>query len=127
MEDTELFDDLPKNVLGTPLVNCSQEPLTGFFRDGYCRTNTQDVGEHTVCAVMTEAFLQYSLSKGNDLVTPVPAFYFSGLQPGDYWCLCLGRWLEALEAGVAPPLNLAATHESVLRKVDMAVLKKYAA
>jgi uncharacterized protein (DUF2237 family) len=105
----------PRNVLGDRLDVCSMEPKTGFFRDGCCNTNGEDVGSHTVCAVMTAAFLEFSKSRGNDLSTPLPRFGFPGLRPGDRWCLCAPRWQEALEAGCAPRVVLRATHEGALR------------
>ncbi len=115
-----------RNVLGSPLQVCSIEPLTGFTRDGVCRTGPQDIGNHTVCAQMTEAFLAYSRRQGNDLVTPVAEYGFPGLKPGDRWCVCAARWLEAAEAGVAPPVILDATHERALRKVALADLQYHA-
>ena len=114
-----------RNVLGTDLQACSIDPLTGYFRDGCCHTGPSDHGRHVVCAVMTDSFLSYTRSRGNDLSTPRPEFQFPGLQPGDRWCLCALRWREAVEAGVAPPVFLEATHEAVLQYVDMATLKKY--
>lgn len=116
-----------KNVLGTELETCGLEPLTGFFRDGMCDTCAQDVGEHTVCAVMTDEFLKYSRAKGNDLITPRPEYRFPGLKAGDRWCICLGRWVEAYNAGVAPKIFLAGTHHSMLNHVDMAVLEEFSA
>lgn len=116
-----------RNVFGAPLACCCDAPRTGFYRDGYCHTGPQDVGSHTVCAVMTEAFLAFSRARGNDLVTPRPEFGFAGLKPGDRWCLCVGRWREALEAGVAPPVLLAATHEKALAVVTLAQLQAHAA
>jgi hypothetical protein len=115
-----------KNVLGGELKECSRSPLTGFYRDGYCNTGAEDSGIHIVCAQMTEEFLRFSRAMGNDLITPLPMFGFPGLKPGDKWCLCVLRWLEALEAGVAPPLDLEATHISALEFVPLAELKKYA-
>ena len=115
----------PCNVLGEPLEECSLEPLTGFTRSGSCETGPQDLGSHTVCARVTAEFLDYSRTRGNDLTTPVPELDFPGLKPGDRWCLCIDRWLEALEAGVAPPVILAATHENVLQTVDLEVLQRY--
>lgn len=103
------------------------EPLTGFFRNGVCDTCAEDAGMHTVCARMTAEFLEFSKSRGNDLSTPMPAFQFPGLKPGDYWCVCLGRWVEAYNAGVAPPVRLEATHASVLEFIDMEILRDYAA
>lgn len=108
-----------KNVLGDELVDCSHEPLTGFFRDGCCRTDAQDRGRHVVCAVVTQAFLEYSASRGNDLMTPRPQFGFTGLKDGDRWCLCAARWQEALEAGVAPPVVAQACHESALELIAL--------
>lgn len=114
------------SVLGTPLERCSVDPITGFFRDGCCNTGHSDRGMHTVCAVMTEAFLAFSLEKGNDLSTPLPQFGFRGLLPGDQWCLCASRWVEAYRAGVAPQVKLSATHEETLAVVELEVLKQYA-
>lgn len=118
---------MPTNVLGSELVCCCRTPLTGFYRDGYCRTGPGDVGLHTVCAVMTAEFLGFSLSRGNDLVTPRPEYAFPGLAPGDRWCLCVTRWVEAFEAGCAPPVVLEATHSSVSEFVDLADLRAHAA
>lgn len=103
-----------RNVLGGPLLPCCFEPLTGFYRDGFCRTGPSDTGTHVVCAVMTGEFLAFTRSRGNDLTTPLPYFGFPGLHPGDRWCLCASRWKEACQAGVAPPVILEATHEKVL-------------
>ena len=111
------------NVLGEPLAPCSQDPLTGFFRDGHCNTCAQDRGSHTVCAVMTEEFLALSKYLGNDLSTPRPEFRFAGLKPGDHWCLCAGRFLQAHEEGCAPRVNLAATHRRALDIVPREVLE----
>ena len=116
----------PRNVLGDRLDVCSTEPKTGFFRDGCCNTNGEDVGSHTVCAVMTAAFLEFSQSCGNDLSTPMPQFGFPGLRPGDRWCLCAPRWREALEAGCAPRVVLRATHEGALEHCSLADLKRFA-
>lgn len=115
-----------RNVLGGPLLACSFDPLTGFFRDGCCSTGPDDVGSHTVCARVTEAFLEFSVQRGNDLVTPRPEYRFAGLKPGDRWCVCAARWLEAYEAGVAPPVVLEATHESALRIVPIKALLAHA-
>ncbi|MFM8720090.1 MAG: DUF2237 family protein, partial [Chthoniobacterales bacterium] len=104
----------PRNVLGGPLQLCSFDPNTGFFRDGHCHTCADDHGSHTVCAVMTAEFLAFSKSRGNDLSTPMPQFEFPGLKPGDHWCLCAGRWLEAYEVRKAPKVNLEATNEAAL-------------
>ena len=116
-----------QNVLGTDLEPCSLSPLTGFFRDGSCHTGLTDVGSHTVCVRVTDEFLNISQIMGNDLTTPQPRFGFPGLKPGDRWCLCAPRWQEALEAGVAPPVILRATHEAALQHVAMADLVKHAA
>ncbi|NYZ15735.1 DUF2237 domain-containing protein [Azospirillum sp. RWY-5-1] len=115
-----------RNVYGEPLEDCSFDPLTGFFRDGCCGTGPEDVGQHTVCAVMTAEFLAFSKERGNDLSTPVPQFGFPGLKPGDQWCLCAGRWLEAAEAGRAPQVRLRATHEQTLTIVPMELLRRHA-
>lgn len=116
----------PKNVLGEPLELCSEAPLTGFTRSGSCETGPQDLGSHTVCARVTQEFLEYSRSRGNDLMTPVPDFDFPGLKPGDRWCLCAARWQEALEAGCAPRVVLRATHQRALEVCAMADLKRHA-
>ncbi len=121
------FDETARNVLGGELEPCSRNPVTGFFRNGCCETGPDDLGLHTVCAVMTAEFLAYSKSVGNDLSTPQPAYHFPGLKPGDRWCLCAPRWKEALDDGHAPPLVLAATHEETLAIVTLGVLKDYAA
>ncbi|HWF02008.1 MAG TPA: DUF2237 domain-containing protein [Caulobacteraceae bacterium] len=115
------------NVLGRPLQPCSVDPLTGFYRNGCCETGPEDVGQHTVCAVMTADFLAFSKAAGNDLSTPRPEFMFEGLQPGDRWCLCAPRWKEALDAGMAPLVVLEATHEEVLAISPLGVLKDHAA
>lgn len=115
-----------KNVLGEPLEVCSTSPMTGYFRNGMCETCAQDRGNHTVCAVVTDAFLQFSFSKGNDLITPRPEFNFLGLKPGDGWCLCAERWQEAFDAGAAPRVNLLGTHERALEVCDLADLKAHA-
>ena len=113
------------NVLGTELLPCSYDPLTGYLRDGCCNTQADDVGTHVVCAKVTAEFLAFSLKRGNDLVTPRPAYRFAGLKPGDRWCLCVTRWLEAVEAGVAPPVVLECTHRQALEHVSLAVLKAH--
>jgi uncharacterized protein (DUF2237 family) len=123
---TTRYDANAKNVLGGELESCSTEPLTGFFRNGCCETGAEDVGMHTVCAVMTAEFLLFSKAAGNDLSTPHPEYGFPGLQPGDRWCLCAPRWKEALDAGAAPQLVLEATHEETLAIVPLGVLKDYA-
>ena len=115
-----------RNVLGGPLAACSRQPLTGFFRDGSCRTCADDAGLHTVCAVMTPDFLQFTVAAGNDLVTPQPQWGFPGLVAGDRWCLCASRWLEAFHAGRAPPVVLEATHERTLAVVPLDLLRRHA-
>jgi len=114
------------NVLLKPLTCCCRKPMTGFYRDGYCRTGPGDVGLHTVCIEATEEFLNFSFLSGNDLSTPAPQWDFPGLKPGDRWCLCVTRWKEALDAGCAPPVSLSATHESALEWVDLEDLKAHA-
>ncbi|MEB3162319.1 MAG: DUF2237 domain-containing protein [Prochlorothrix sp.] len=114
------------NVLGTPLQPCSVDPMTGFYRDGCCNTGAGDYGAHTVCAEMTAEFLAFSKAKGNDLSTPVPAYQFPGLKPGDRWCLCASRWKEALDAGMAPKVVLESTHASTLEYVSLTELKLHA-
>jgi hypothetical protein len=118
---------MAKNVLGTDLQSCSTDPLTGFYRDGCCNTGAEDLGLHTVCVVVTEAFLKYSKSVGNDLSTPMPAYRFPGLKPGDRWCLCAARWKEAYDAGVAPSVVLEATHMSTLEFASLDQLQSHAA
>ena len=113
------------NVLGTPLVPCSYDPLTGYFRDGCCKTDETDTGSHLICARVTSEFLAFSSERGNDLTTPRPEYRFKGLLPGDRWCLCASRWEEALAAGVAPPVVLECTHASALKFVTMAQLDKH--
>jgi uncharacterized protein len=115
-----------KNVLGTELQTCCTSPMTGFFRTGVCVTGPQDLGTHVVCAQITAEFLTFTKANGNDLGTPVPAYNFPGLNPGDKWCLCASRWKEALEAGVAPPVDLAATHSTALKFVSLADLQQHA-
>ena len=117
---------MAKNVLGGDLETCSTEPMTGFFRDGCCNTGAEDVGMHTVCAEVTDDFLRFSKLKGNDLSTPQPMYGFPGLKDGDRWCLCVLRWKESFEAGMAPLVNLRATHISVLEFVDLGDLKQFA-
>ena len=115
-----------RNVLGGPLVSCSREPLTGFFRDGTCRTCADDSGSHTVCAVMTKEFLAFTVKAGNDLVTPQPQWDFPGLVAGDRWCLCASRFLQAHEEGAAPKVRLGATHRRTLDIVPLEVLQAHA-
>lgn len=114
------------NVLGTPLAPCCTSPMTGFYRDGCCNTGAGDTGVHVVCAEMTPEFLAFTKAQGNDLSTPVPAFQFPGLKPGDRWCLCAPRWQEALEAGVAPPVLLNGTHAAAVEHVSLSDLKDHA-
>ena len=121
------YDETARNVLGGELKPCSVDPVTGFYRNGCCETGPHDLGLHTVCAVMTEAFLAYSKAAGNDLSTPHPEYAFPGLKPGDRWCLCAPRWKEALDAGMAPMLVLESTHEETLAIVPLGVLKDHAA
>lgn len=115
-----------RNVLGGPLRACSFAPLTGFFRDGCCRTRGEDEGLHVICTRVTQEFLSYSLSQGNDLITPRPEWRFPGLKPGDRWCVCAARWMQAWKAGVAPPVVLDCTHEKALEVVPLEVLQAYA-
>jgi uncharacterized protein (DUF2237 family) len=115
-----------KNVLGGPLQECGRTPLSGFHRDGCCRTGPADTGVHSVCARMTEEFLEFSAAQGNDLSTPRPEMGFPGLRPGDRWCLCAARWQDACDAGLAPPVVLEATHEDTLRIVDLVDLREHA-
>ncbi len=114
------------NVLGTALASCCTSPMTGFYRDGCCNTGAGDMGVHVVCAQMTPEFLAFTKAQGNDLSTPMPAFQFPGLKPGDRWCLCAARWQEALEAGVAPPVVLNATHAAAIEHVALSDLKDHA-
>jgi uncharacterized protein len=113
------------NVLGQALQACSFDPITGFFRDGCCSHDESDVGQHIVCAVMSESFLAFSKRAGNDLSTPRPEYGFAGLKPGDRWCLCARRWLEALQHGAAPQIVLAATHEEILDLISLETLVEY--
>lgn len=115
-----------KNILGGELNTCCTSPMTGFYRDGTCQTGAGDLGAHVVCAEMTEEFLTFTQSRGNDLSTPASTFNFPGLKPGDRWCLCASRWQEALEAGVAPPVILSATHAAALEHVSFDQLKQHA-
>lgn len=121
--DTDLKQ---RNVFGQPLMPCSVDPVTGFYRDGCCHTGPEDMGSHTVCAVMTAAFLTFTRAQGNDLSTPRPEFGFPGLKPGDQWCLCAARWREAYEAGSAPQVALMSTHERALEVCDIEMLKEHA-
>lgn len=116
----------PKNVLGGELAVCGVDPQTGFYRDGCCNTGPDDSGLHLVCAVLTQDFLEFSAARGNDLMTPIPAYGFPGLKSGDRWCLCVQRWQEALSENVAPPVVLQATHISALEFVDLEELQHHA-
>ena len=119
-------DNIPRNVLGGPLQVCSEAPRTGFYRDGCCNVGPDDLGVHAVCVRVTAEFLEFSAERGNDLSTPMPEYAVPGLESGDRWCLVALRWVEALQAGMAPRVVLAATHQSVLRFVEIEVLRKYA-
>ena len=114
------------NVLGGALEGCSCEPMTGWFRDGHCRTDPSDLGQHSVCCVMSERFLNYSKAQGNDLSTPMPDFGFPGLKPGDHWCVCAPRWKQAYDDGMAPPVRLEATEHTALQIIPLDILKKNA-
>ncbi|MEN7341636.1 MAG: DUF2237 domain-containing protein [Pseudomonadota bacterium] len=114
------------NVLGGPLASCCSTKVTGFYRDGYCRTGSQDLGRHVICAIVTDEFLNFSKLRGNDLITPLPMYDFPGLVAGDRWCLCATRWREAHDAGFAPPVDLEATHERALEVVSLETLRLYA-
>ncbi|GAA0780522.1 DUF2237 domain-containing protein [Roseibium denhamense] len=116
---------MAKNILGGPLEACCTDPMTGFLRDGFCRTHDQDRGPHVICAVVTDAFLAFTRSRGNDLSTPIPAYAFPGLKDGDGWCLCALRWKEAFEAGVAPKIKARSTHERALSIVSKDDLLSY--
>lgn len=115
------------NVFGEPLRNCSDRPKTGFFRDGCCNTSDSDIGSHTVCIEVSREFLEYSRFKGNDLSTPMPEYEFPGLKPGDRWCLCAARWLEAYQQGMAPRVFLARSHRKALETVPLEILRQFAA
>jgi hypothetical protein len=114
------------NIFGNPLIPCCTNPATGYFRDGFCRTISEDTGTHIVCVIVTQEFLNYSASRGNDLMTPIPHWNFPGLQAGSSWCLCISRWLEAEKAGKAPPIVLEATHQKTLQYTSLELLEKYA-
>lgn len=122
----ERQQDGPRNVLGTALEACSMDPLTGFYRTGCCETGPDDHGRHTVCVRVDETFLAFSRSRGNDLSTPMPQYGFQGLNPGDRWCLCALRWVEAYEAGMAPQVILEATHEATLQATTLEALRSHA-
>jgi uncharacterized protein (DUF2237 family) len=115
-----------RNVFGQPLVPCSFDPVTGFFRDGCCKTNEEDVGTHVICAIMTKDFLEFSKSRGNDLSTPHPEWQFRGLKPGDQWCLCARRWVEAMHADAAPLVILESCNEHALQFADIDTLSRFA-
>jgi len=125
MNDLKMDDSV--NVFGERLISCGENPITGFFRDGCCNTNDQDFGSHTVCIEASEVFLEFSRFKGNDLSTPRPELGFSGIQPGDRWCLCAARWLEAHEQGMAPRVHLTRTHKKALEIIPLDILRTYAA
>lgn len=116
-----------RNVFGEPLDLCGCEPMTGWWRDGHCRTDGKDLGRHTVCCVVNEAFLSYSKAQGNDLSTPMPAYSFPGLKPGDHWCVCAARWLQAYEDGMAPPVRLSACEQATLELIPLELLQAHAA
>ena len=120
------YDKTARNVLGGELEPCSLNPVTGFYRNGCCETGPEDVGQHTVCAVMTDTFLAFSMAAGNDLSTPRPEFDFPGLKPGDRWCVCAPRWKEAYDAGCAPPVLLESTHQYSLEFVSLDELRAHA-
>ena len=124
MAEIEIEESL--NIFDEPLIPCSTDPVTGFFRDGCCNTNEHDVGSHTICIEATKEFLEYSRFKGNDLSTPMPEFGFQGLQPGDCWCLCAARWLEAHKDGMAPRVFVQRTHKKALDIVPMKLLCEFA-
>ena len=126
MDGESFYHSQQYNVLGTPLITCSTDPMTGFFRDGCCATGPEDRGVHTVCAIMDDAFLAFSKQAGNDLITPRPEFSFQGLKAGDQWCLCAARWDEARQAGFAPKIRLAATNRITLALIPLEVLTSYA-
>ncbi|RDH81100.1 MAG: DUF2237 domain-containing protein [endosymbiont of Galathealinum brachiosum] len=118
--------DESKNVFGEPLIVCGDNPLTGYYRDGFCNTCLQDVGSHTVCIEVSKEFLEYSRFKGNDLSTPMPEYGFPGLKPGDSWCLCAARWLEAQKESRAPRLHLTRTHIKALEIIPIELMRQYA-
>lgn len=126
MSEEQQKQEQQKNVFGDPISSCSEAPVTGFYRNGCCDTGPEDVGSHTICAVLTDEFLAYSKSVGNDLSTPIPSYGFPGLKAGDRWCLCAARWKQALEADAAPRVVLSATNEAALEVVSLEDLKRYA-
>ena len=117
---------MAKNVFGEDLQPCCLNPITGFYRNGRCDTAPEDLGMHTVCVIVTKEFLEFSRSRGNDLLTPIPEFNFPGLKEGNKWCLCMSRWVEAWHAGMAPMVDLRATHITVLEHIEMEILEQYA-
>tara|TARA_B100000965_G_scaffold400456_1_gene422380 strand:+ start:1142 stop:1534 length:393 start_codon:yes stop_codon:yes gene_type:complete len=125
MNQQNLENKFDLNVLGSKLELCSCTPITGWFRDGFCHYDPRDGGNHTICCVMNKTFLSYSKSQGNDLMTPMPEYSFEGLKPGDHWCICLERWKQALQDGLAPYVILESTNKVVLKSVSLEVLKKY--
>lgn len=127
IKDNLAMEKNPKNILGTALQSCCFEPKTGFYRDGFCKTGADDYGTHVVCAEMTQEFLEFTKTKGNDLSTPKPEWSFPGLKPGDKWCLCILRWLEAEKVGKAPKITLESTHEKALEYTSLEVLRAYQA
>ncbi len=126
MESNSFISSKTLNVLGEPLKICGCSPITGWYRDGFCNTNETDIGQHTICSVMTQSFLTYSKAQGNDLTTPIKEFNFPGLQAGDHWCLCAPRWKEAYEDGMAPLVCLESTEINALKVIGIEVLLKYA-
>ncbi|HBD23544.1 MAG TPA: DUF2237 domain-containing protein [Oceanospirillaceae bacterium] len=120
-----MAEEKAKNILGGELESCCTDPMTGFLRDGYCNTNQMDQGTHVVCAIITDEFLAFTKSRGNDLITPRPEYQFPGLKAGDGWCLCALRWKEAFATGVAPPIKPSSTHEKVLEFINREDLEKY--
>ena len=121
-----MLKKLQLNVLGGKLVECSKKPITGFLRNGCCESHPNDSGQHTICSVMNSSFLEYQLSRGNDLITPKEDFNFPGLKPGDKWCVCASRWLDAYQKSCASPVILLSTHIDVLKLIDLKILKKFA-
>lgn len=126
INQSQIVEKQPLNVYNETLQSCCTSPMTGYYRNGFCQTGGDDRGTHVVCAEMTEEFLSYTKSRGNDLSTPIPAYNFPGLKPGDRWCLCILRWLEAEEAGVAPKVNLKSTNKKALEYTTLKKLEKYA-
>ncbi len=127
LNPNQTVEKQPLNVYNKPLQSCCTDPMTGYYRNGFCQTGGDDRGTHVVCAIMTEEFLTYTKSRGNDLSTPIPVYNFPGLKPGDGWCLCILRWLEAEKAGVAPKINLKATNKKALEYTTLQLLEQYEA